>query len=102
VQEAPVSCAGGEGNDPTGLLRAMVGFEPEGASPPPPMPSCWWEGAEQLLSQLEMTLSTLNFVSLRAGAQINIKMHVFFLLLLLLSVLYSVLYFSLSQTRQSE
>ena len=46
VQEAPVSCAAGEGNDPTGRLRAVVGFEPEGASPPPPMPSCWWEGAD--------------------------------------------------------
>ena len=45
MQEAPVSCAAGEGNDPTGRLRVVVGFEPEGASPPPPMPSCWGEGA---------------------------------------------------------
>ena len=45
VQEAPVFCAAGEGNDPAGRVRAVVGFEPEGASPPPPMPSCWWERA---------------------------------------------------------
>ena len=65
VQEAPVSCAAGEGNDPTGRLRAVVGFEPEGASPPPPMPSCWWEGADARRRAFE----PLNYYSTKSSAQ---------------------------------